>query len=86
MSLNQGSTVPKLLENNFPNGSQYKILKPINVKSINQAIQWNLDLVTLLVSQKTVTKSRVVTKSIAHAYGLSINSKLSLGNNSDFYC
>ena len=38
-------------------------------------VQWNLDLVTLLVSQKTVTKSRVVTKSIAHAYGVSINSK-----------
>ena len=38
-------------------------------------LQWNLDLVTLLVTRKTVTKSRVVTKFIAHAYGVSINSK-----------
>ena len=48
-------------------------------------IQWSLDLVTLLVSRKTVTKSRVVTKSIAHAYGVSINSKFSLGTNSNIY-
>ena len=41
-------------------------------------VQWNLDLVTLLLTWKTVTKSRVVTKSIAHAYGVSINSKFSL--------
>ena len=33
-----------------------------------KSIQWNLDLVTLLVSPKTVTKSRVVTKFIAPAY------------------
>ena len=41
----------------------------------HKIVQWNLDLVTLLVSRKTVTKLRVVTKFIAHAYGLSINSK-----------
>ena len=38
-------------------------------------VWWSLDLVTLLVSQKTVTKSQVVTKSIAHAYWVSINSE-----------
>ena len=42
-------------------------------------VQWNLDLVTLLVSRKTVTKSRVVTKFIAYAYGVSINSKYYAG-------
>ena len=42
-------------------------------------LQWNLDLVTLLVSQKTVTKSRVVTKFIAYAYKVSINSKFYVG-------
>ena len=42
-------------------------------------IQWNLDLVTLLVSRKTVTKSRVVTKFIAHAYGVLVNSKFHVG-------
>ena len=35
-------------------------------------VQWNLDLVTLLVTRKTVTKSRVVTKFIACAYRVSI--------------
>ena len=45
---------------------------------MKKKIQWSFDLVTLLVSWKTVTKSRVVTKSIAHAYGVSINSKFSL--------
>ena len=41
----------------------------------NYLIQWNLDLVTLLVSRKTVTKSRFVTKFIANAYGVSIKLK-----------
>ena len=39
----------------------------------NVQVQWNLALMTLLVSCKTVTKSRFVTKFIAPAYGVSIN-------------
>ena len=48
-------------------------------------VQWNLDLVTLLVFRKTVTKSRVVTKFIARAYGVSINSKFYVGTKSMIY-
>ena len=48
-------------------------------QAVQAYIQWNLDLVTLLVTRKTVTKSRVVTKFIAYAYKVSINSKFYVG-------
>ena len=79
----QATTCPNLLDSNiFSNKSalsgMYYLVKLVmgfeiqflttNSSILQNDVQWNLDLVTDLVTQKSVTKSWVVTKSMYFMY------------------